>query len=70
MVPRRESDVDAVLLEVSPTTFDIRRLQLTYGDGSISEFIFNRVETNVGLDRSLFDFVPPPGVQVIDGIGQ
>jgi outer membrane lipoprotein carrier protein len=70
MYPRRESDVEEVELEVDPTTFDIRRLQLAYVDGSRSEFIFDRVETNRGLDRDLFEFLPPPDVEIVEGIGQ
>ena len=70
MYPRRQSDVQEVTLEVDPRTFDIRRLQLSYRDGAISEFIFSRVETNIGLDRSMFDFVPPPDAELVEGIAQ
>ena len=66
MYPRRETDVDEVLMEIDPATFDIRRLQLSYRDGSITDFVFNQIETNRGLDRSLFDFVPPPEAEVIE----
>ncbi len=70
MYPRRESDVREVVLDVDPVTFDIRRLRLTYVDDSIMEFVFDKVQTNIGLDRSLFDFVPPPEVEIVEGIGQ
>ena len=70
MVPRRQSDVHEVVLDVDPATFDIRRVRMTYVDNSVMEFVFDRVETNTGLDRSLFEFVPPPGTEVVDGIGQ
>lgn len=66
MYPRRETDVEEVLMEVDPGTFDIRRLRLSYRDGSITEFVFNEIETNSGLDQSLFEFVPPPEAEVIE----
>lgn len=67
MVPRRESEIERVLLEVDPGTFDIRRLRLTSLDGSVSEFAFGDIETNRGLSGDLFEFVPPAGVRVIEG---
>ena len=70
MYPRRESDVNEVVLDVDPATFDIRRVRMTYVDDSVMEFVFDRIETNSGLDRSLFEFVPPAGTEVVDGIAQ
>lgn len=70
MYPRRESYVEHVLLEVNPLNFDIQRLRIVHKDGAASEFLFSEIESNVGLDDSLFDFEIPPGVQVIDGIGE
>lgn len=69
MYPRRDSYVDHVLLEVNPLNFDIRRLRIVHKDGAASEFLFSEIESNIGLDDSLFDFEIPPGVQLIDGIG-
>ena len=66
---RRESDFEEVLLEVDPETFDIRRFRLTSIDGSVSDFVFNQVETNRGLEESVFEFEPPPGVRIVEGIG-
>ena len=68
LIPRRESDVEAVVLEVDPETFDIRRLRLSSLDGSISEFVFDAVQTNRNLDEELFEFVPPPGIRVVEGL--
>ena len=69
MYPLRESDFDEVLLEVDPETFDVRRLRLRSIDGSVSDFVFNQVKVNRDLSEELFDFVPPPGVRVVEGIG-
>ena len=54
-----------VLIELSPT-FDIRRLVIRYPDQSTMEFSFARIERNVALNPSLFQFSPPPGTEVID----
>ncbi|MBM3725768.1 MAG: outer membrane lipoprotein chaperone LolA [Acidobacteria bacterium] len=35
-------------------------------DGSVMTFRFQGEETNPKLDRALFRFVPPPGVEVVD----
>ncbi len=67
MTPRRESEVEEVLLEVDPSTFDIRRMRLRFSDDSISDFVFGAIRTNRGLDDELFEFVPPPGVSLVDG---
>jgi len=67
LTPRRASDVETVLLEVDPETFDIRRLRMESIDGSASDFRFDGVETNGGLDEELFDFTAPPGVRVVEG---
>ena len=69
MNPRRESEFVGVLLEVDAATFDIRRLRLSSTDGSVSDFVFNQVQTNRDLSEELFDFVPPPGIRIVDGIG-
>lgn len=69
MYPRRDSEVEAIILEVDSTSYDIRRLSLTRGDGSVWELLFDEVRVNDGLEESLFDFEPPDGVQVIEGIG-
>ena len=69
MYPRRESDVEAIILEVDPVSFDIRRLSLTRLDGSVWEVLFDEVQVNGDLEESFFEFEPPVGAQVIEGIG-
>jgi outer membrane lipoprotein carrier protein len=70
MYPKRKSDVKEIVMEVDPANYHIRRLLLTYSDGSLSEFIFSNVRTNTGVQASLFEFKVPAGVQVLEGIGQ
>ncbi|PYS38471.1 MAG: outer membrane lipoprotein carrier protein LolA [Acidobacteria bacterium] len=70
MTPKRKTDLKELLMEVDPQNFQIRRLVLDHSDGSHSEFIFSNIRTNTGLRASLFDFKVPPGVQVVEGLGQ
>lgn len=70
MSPKRKTDLKELIMEVDPQTFQIRRLVLDHSNGSHSEFTFSNIRTNTGLKSTLFDFKVPPGVQVVDGIGQ
>src|SRR5262245_38279232 len=70
MSPKRKTDLKELIMEVDPQNFQIRRLILDHLDGSHSEFVFSNIQTNTGLKASLFDFKVPPGVQVVEGIGQ
>jgi outer membrane lipoprotein carrier protein len=69
MYPLRESDIEEVRLEVDPGNFDIRRLVFRSRDGTVQDLILSEVRTNSGIDRDLFEFVPPAGVRIVDGIG-
>src|SRR5437016_4168035 len=70
MYPKRKTDFQEILMEVDPADYLIRRLVLAHMDGSRSEFIFSGIRTNTGLRTSMFDFKLPPGVEVVQGLGQ
>jgi len=70
MVPKRKTDLKDLIMEVDPQNFQIRRLIMDHTDGAYTEFIFTNIRTNTGLDASKFNFKVPPGVQVVEGIGQ
>jgi outer membrane lipoprotein carrier protein len=70
MYPKRKTDLKDIVMEVDPENYQIRRLILTHTDGSRSEFVFSNIRINNGVKASLFDFKIPPGVQVVQGIGQ
>ena len=70
MVPRRKTDLSELVAEIDPQSFLIRRLVLGHHDGSRSELTFSNIQVNTGLKAGLFNFVPPAGVQVLEGIGQ
>src|SRR2546422_3983219 len=70
MYPKRKTDLQEIVMEVDPSNYEIRRLRFAHSDGSRSEFIFLSIRTNTGLRSSLFDFKVPPGVDVVQGLGQ
>jgi outer membrane lipoprotein carrier protein len=70
MTPKRKTDLKELIMEVDPQSYFIRRLSLEHMDGSRSEFIFSNIRTNTGLKAEQFEFKVPPGVQVVEGIGQ
>ena len=60
-----QEDYRQVLMEIGPQ-FDIRRLLVTLADQSTMEFDFDHIQRDVPLSRSWFQFVAPPGTEVID----
>jgi len=71
MTPKRKNiDMKQLIIEVDPQTYQLRRLALTHDDGSHSEFRFSNIRLNAKLNPSLFEFTPPAGVRIVEGIGQ
>jgi outer membrane lipoprotein carrier protein len=70
-VPKAMADqVSEVLLEVTPDS-RIARIVLDEVDGSATEYRFTDQKENVAIPEANFHFVPPAGVEVIDGdLGQ
>src|SRR6185312_6980707 len=66
-VPKGMEDrVQRVLLEINPAS-QIVRIQVEELDGSITTFLFQGIQENVPVSADLFHFVPPPGVEVVEG---
>jgi len=70
MYPKRKTDLQEIVMEVDPSNYEILRLRFAHSDGSRSEFIFSSIRVNTGLRASMFDFKVPPGVDVVQGLGQ
>jgi len=70
MFPKKKTDLQEIVMEVDPSNYEIRRLRFAHADGSRSEFIFSSIRINTGLRASMFDFKVPPGVDVVQGLGQ
>ncbi len=70
-VPKAMADqVSEVLLEVTPDS-RIVRIVLNQVDGSATEYRFADQKEDVAISDANFHFVPPAGVEVIDGdLGQ
>jgi outer membrane lipoprotein carrier protein len=70
-VPRAlENRVTQVLLEITSQS-QIRRILVEEGDGSTTDYVFRQIEEDQALSDARFRFIPPPGVETIDGdLGQ
>ncbi|HXJ94105.1 MAG TPA: outer membrane lipoprotein carrier protein LolA [Terriglobia bacterium] len=53
-----------VVVELTPT-FDIRRLAVSYPDGTSMTFTFDQISRNVTVQPSMFELTPPEGTEVI-----
>jgi outer membrane lipoprotein carrier protein len=58
--------VSQVLLEITPEK-QISRIVIEERDGSVTEYRFREQSENVEVGDQLFHFVPPPGVEIING---
>ena len=58
--------VSQTLLEVTPGGL-ITRIVVEELDGSVTEFRFLQQKENVQVSDQRFKFVPPPGVEVVQG---
>jgi outer membrane lipoprotein carrier protein len=58
--------VSQVLLEVTPGR-QIARISMEAADGSTTEYRFSDQKENLEINEKQFRFVPPAGVEVIDG---
>jgi outer membrane lipoprotein carrier protein len=58
--------VSQTLLEVTPDGM-ITRIVVEETDGSVTEFRFLQQKENVQIEDARFKFVPPPGVEVVEG---
>jgi len=63
-----EERVSQTLLEVTPDGM-ITRIVVEETDGSVTEFRFLQQKQNVQIEDARFKFVPPPGVEVVEGTG-
>lgn len=54
-----------LVLELQPKTYFIKTVTIHEVSGNISTFQFSNLKPNTGLKASLFDFTPPPDVEVV-----
>lgn len=61
-----EDRVQRVLLEITPES-EINRIRVEELDGTTTEFEFSNMQENVAVKPELFHFIPPPGVEIVEG---
>ncbi len=59
----KESDFNKILVGMDKAK--IKVMQLNDNFGQVTQIQFNQIQTNITLDKSLFEFVPPKGVDVL-----
>jgi outer membrane lipoprotein carrier protein len=65
LFPRRApEEFKQLLVEVSPATFEVRRLVIFERNGARMDFVLSDVRENVLAPDSQFQFTPPPGVVI------
>ena len=66
LTPRKaQGEYSFLVLELDSQTFDLRRIAIREPGGSTTEFLFTGVVTNAKLDKKLFQFKKPKGVEEI-----
>lgn len=55
-----------LLVEVVPTTFELRRVSIVELGGARSDFLFSNVRENIPVPPERFRFTIPPNVQVVE----
>lgn len=67
-VPQAIGDqVSEVLLEITPS-HEIRQITLQDVDGSITEYRFNDQKGDIAVANAQFEFHPPAGTEVVEGL--
>jgi outer membrane lipoprotein carrier protein len=58
-------NLQRIVVEVFPKTFFLRTVSLHQIGGNVATFEFSGLKPNVGLDNDVFEFKPPPDVEVV-----
>lgn len=66
LTPRAtETDYAYVVIACDAASFDLHRIVIREPIGNTSEFVFNKLKTNVKVDSKQFQFKIPKGVEVV-----
>jgi outer membrane lipoprotein carrier protein len=68
LVPREKSSSVVTMLKVWVTTEDwmVKKVEYTDVNNTRTVYRLTNVRINIGLDESIFQFVPPAGVEIVD----
>jgi outer membrane lipoprotein carrier protein len=58
-------NLQRIVVEVFPNTYFLRTVSLHEISGNVATFEFSGLKPNVGLANEVFDFKPPPDVEVV-----
>jgi outer membrane lipoprotein carrier protein len=66
LFPRKsEPELKRLTLTINPRTYQVEKLEFANSLGEETRFAFSQMQLNLKLDPKLFNFTPPPGVQVV-----
>jgi outer membrane lipoprotein carrier protein len=65
LAPKKSEDIGAVSFGVDRATYDIVEAAVTDPLGNVTTLAFSQIERNVDVPDATFEFVVPPGVDVI-----
>jgi outer membrane lipoprotein-sorting protein len=69
LVPKsRESGVESILLTVDEGNFFVRKFEFSDVYGNTTTLVLNgiKINTNTNMPDDMFNFVPPPGVELYE----
>ena len=62
----KDSSVERLTLFVDPISFTVEETELLDPYGNINQLIFTGIDTKSPVEKSLYDFTPPEGTNIID----
>jgi outer membrane lipoprotein carrier protein len=66
LTPRAaQSEYSAIVVEYDTRSFDLRRIIIRESSGNTSEFLLTNLAANPKLDKKLFEFKAPKGIELI-----
>ena len=63
--PRRETDFDHALVSIDEHDLIARRIVIVDRAGNTTEYLFDHLRFNGGVERAVFDWTPPAGVEIV-----
>jgi outer membrane lipoprotein carrier protein len=66
LVPKQDREIGTIVLGVDPKSYDIVDAEVTDPLGNVTRLVFTNMKRDVGLDDAKFQFVVPPGTDVVE----
>jgi outer membrane lipoprotein carrier protein len=66
LTPRKsEAEYSFLVVELDQKTYDLRRILIRESSSNASEFVFTNVSTNIKIEKKMFQFKAPKGVEIL-----